>query len=270
MENMWLTILLYWPLAVLIAALLNMLITWTFSWSELVLDYFAGVVIGLFFVFGLRGDAGIISEIGLVLSTGLFGFLAALDVEALTRPLTLFFVSAGAMIGATALTAIFDRIATAMSWQSKGGAVAVAIPSFVLKAPFTCVTSTIGLLFCLVGAIRAAASPNGSIGFRGGVLYVEWNNSTRSTSATTVGWTVQVWSGSMEHVFSHELYHSRQYIYLHDWLVPTWLVGGFWGWISSAIAGSFSIRSFQSARHNSEVGNPIECAAYRISGHSGF
>ncbi len=270
MDNIWLASLVFWPLAMLVAALLNMLITWTFSWSELVLDYFAGVVVGVFFTLGLREGAGVVSHIGLTMSGGLFGLLASVDVEALTRPTTLFFASAGAMVGATALTAVFDRITTSLRWNNTGAAIALSIPTILFKAPFTLVSSGVGMLFVLVGAIRAAASPNGSVGFRGGVVYVEWNTANGSTSATTIGCTVQIWGGRFEHVFPHELYHSRQYIYLHDWLIPTWLVGGLWGWISSAIAGNFSLTAFQAARHDSEVGNPIERAAYRISGYSNW
>jgi hypothetical protein len=52
MDQYALVVFLFWPLVVIACALLNMLAQWSLSWSELILDYFAGVVIGLCFWYG--------------------------------------------------------------------------------------------------------------------------------------------------------------------------------------------------------------------------
>ncbi len=111
-------------------------------------------------------------------------------------------------------------------------------------------------------------APGGSIGFAGGMLYVQWSDAAGSSNATTLGGTVQIWNGKLAALMDHELYHSRQYIYLHDWMIPMWLVGGIWGVISSAIADpSVKAKCFQAARKGQKgIGNPVEAAAYNISG----
>ena len=55
-DNVWLLAFLIWPAVIIGAALLNMLISWTFSWSELVMDYLIGAVIGVCFYFGMNGE----------------------------------------------------------------------------------------------------------------------------------------------------------------------------------------------------------------------
>jgi hypothetical protein len=73
----------------------------------------------------------------------------------------------------------------------------------------------------------------------------------------------------LDSIIDHELYHSRQYIYLHDWLTPTWLLGGIWGLFSARAAGkSVTFEFFSAASNSRELGNPLERAAYRISGGS--
>lgn len=64
--------------------------------------------------------------------------------------------------------------------------------------------------------------------------------------------------------FKHELYHTRQYIYMSDWLIPFWLVGAIWGAISGASAGEDAGRMATAAKGH--VGNPIEIAAYKLPG----
>jgi len=58
MDNFAVLTFLFWPAVVLVCAGINMLITWTFSWSELVFDYFIGVALGACFYAGTRHDAG--------------------------------------------------------------------------------------------------------------------------------------------------------------------------------------------------------------------
>ena len=265
MDNVFLLALVFFPAALIVAALLNMLVWWSFSWSELVFDYLAGVAIGLSFYFATQPDAGGAAKFFLVWSQGIFGVLHI--VGAITDRAMLFYASAGTMVGATLVAALLDRAAVAIGKEQSlwGGLFSILV--FPLKAPFSLLTTGIGLLFFLVGIFRSIGE-NGRVGFLAGVLYVEWNTSTDSSSATTVGGVVQIWNGKFEALIEHELYHSRQYIYLHDWLIPAWLLGGIWGLISSAATGSFALRCFQAAKHDKEVGNPIERAAYGISGYS--
>ena len=97
MENAALQILLLWPAAVLACALLSMAIWATFSWSELVLDYVAGVVMGAIAVAALAPDAGPVLKFLLVPSQGLIGLLSLAGVKELADPVTFFWVSSGCM-----------------------------------------------------------------------------------------------------------------------------------------------------------------------------
>jgi hypothetical protein len=109
------------------------------------------------------------------------------------------------------------------------------------------------------------------------VPYVEWNPKTADARATTLGATFMVWNGKAKDVVFHELYHTRQYMYLHDWLIPFWLFGGLWGLISAAIhnatlpkgtPGVDVLCHFSAASHDQERGNPLERAAYAADGSS--
>ena len=131
--------------------------------------------------------------------------------------------------------------------------------------------------FIVKKAQEDATKPNTKcyvrLGFLGGVPYVEWNTnvSPGNYSATTVGSMFNVWFGSASDVVKHELYHTRQCIYFHDWMIPFWLLGGLWGMISAAIANATKapadpdiavLKSFHTAQRGKEVGNPMERAAY--------
>jgi hypothetical protein len=258
-------ILLVWPGVVLASAVINMLIWSSFSWSELILDYLIGVTLGLCYVMGVERNAGPIAHFFLVMSHGLAGVL--FTFHAFDKDVFLW-VSAIMTVGSTIIAAALDRAAVALGKTMSPGTGLFSSLIFLFKLPFTLVTSAVSMLFFLVGAIRSAG-PNGRVGFIAGVFYVEWNTASATTSATTLGWCVQVWQGKFECVIEHELYHSRQYIYLRDWLIPAWIVGGIWGIISSAIAGETSLLCFQAAKFDREVGNPIERAAYGISGYNG-
>jgi hypothetical protein len=258
-------VLLVWPGVVLVAALLNMLVWWTFSWSELIFDYLIGVTLGLTFVLCAVPHAGPVAGFFLVMSHGFAGLL--FDLGAIGKD-QLLWVSLVMTVGSTVIAAALDRAAMAIGKTMSPATAVFSALVFLFKLPFTLVTSAVSMLFFLVGAIRSAW-PNGRVGFISGVFYVEWNTDSGDTSATTLGWCVQVWQGQFERVIEHELYHSRQYIYLHDWLIPAWLLGGVWGLISSAIGGEASFSCFRAARFDQEMGNPIERAAYKISGYSG-
>lgn len=267
-DNFFLCAFIFWPLVIVIAALLNMAVSAVFSWSELVLDAVAGILVGIFFHMGTAKNAGAGAEFMLVFSQGLPGLLHWWDIKPFDTRASMFLVSSIWIVGSTFLAAVFDRLAVAIGKQMSVGGGFFSILPFACKFPFALVTTAVGLLFFLVGIFRSIGK-NGRVGFLAGVAYVEWDTSSASSSsATTIGGTVQIWFGKFEALIEHELYHTRQCIYLHDWMIPMWLVGGIWGLISSAIDGNASFGCFKAARHDRELGNPIECAPYRISKYS--
>ncbi|PKM44475.1 MAG: hypothetical protein CVV05_12085 [Gammaproteobacteria bacterium HGW-Gammaproteobacteria-1] len=264
-DNVALVALVLWPAVILIAALINMLFAMTFSWSELVIDYLIGVVIGVCFYFGTTGQVSGIEHFFLMLSTGLFGLLKWAGVDALADPQVLFLVAAGSVIGATLLTAALDYAALALGTTMSVGGGFLSAFIFLLKAPFAMVTTVVGLVIGLIGVIVGLVNGKGGFGFLGGVFYFEWGRGgPGDVHATTFGSVVNVFAGKMSSVMAHELYHSRQYIYLHDWLgVFYFTVAGLWGLISSAAAKNFSVYYFYAADRAREYGNPIETVAYR-------
>jgi hypothetical protein len=262
---------LLWPAVVILSALLSMLTQWWFSWSELVMDYLAGTVLGLFFFLGTQSTAGSLAHSGLVFSHGLWGLLFVTNTIA-TRD-DLFWIAAGTTLSATLVAGLLDRAAVAIG-NNVGGFFLALLVLLPLKLPFALVTSTVGLGFFVVGIYRRTNEdknkvPRTGIGLNGGLAYVEWD-AAGTGAATTLGVSLQIWTGPLARVIEHELYHSRQYVMLRDWMIPTWIAGGIWGLISSAINGSFSMTAFISAKHDKEVGNPMERVAYQISGYSLF
>jgi hypothetical protein len=279
-----------WPGVILGCALINMLCQWSFSWSELILDYLAGVVIGVLFYAGTDPKAEFAAHFFLVFSQGLFGLLHAMDVEALKERDVLFAVSAGALGGSVLLSGLLDRASLAIDTKPHWGNGLLSILIAVLKLPFSLFTTAVGTLIFLAGLVwylirKAQEDKNDpatkdrvGIGHIGGVPYIEWDPKAGNARATTLGATFMVWSGKAEDVVKHELYHTRQYCYLHDWLIPFWLLGGLWGMISAAVANATKsapsvpdisvLCSFSAARHDKEVGNPLERAAYAADGSS--
>lgn len=223
-DNYFLVALLYWPLALLIAAGLNMLIWWTFSWSELLMDYAIGVVIGtLFFVYTHGSTSWPVAGL-LIMSHGLFGVLHV--TGSLADPGQFFWASAGATVGCSLIAAALDRAAVKAGKTMTFPRALLSLLIFFFKAPFSLVTSAVGLLIWLAGLIRSFIGTGGAVGFLAGVLYAEWNNTDTSGEwTTTVGFTVHSWKNTFDDVMEHELYHSRQCIYLHDWMIPAWLLG---------------------------------------------
>jgi hypothetical protein len=267
LDNLFLCAFVFWPLVVVASALLNMAVSAVFSWSELVLDTVAGILIGIFFHIGTDKTAGAGQHFLLAFSTGLPGILYWAKVHAFETRASLFLACAIWICGSTLLAALLDRAAVAIDKQMGVGGGLFSILPWACKFPFSLVTTSVGLLFFIVGIFRSFGA-NGRIGFLSGVAYVEWDTSSSTSSATTIGGTVQIWTGKFENLIEHELYHTRQCIYLHDWMIPMWLVGGVWGLISSAIDGNASFGCFKAARHDRELGNPIESAPYRISKYS--
>lgn len=278
-----------WPGVLLGCALLNMLFQWSFSWSELILDYLAGALIGLLFFLGTAKDAGGAEQFFLVFSQGLWGLLHVLDVQAFQERDVLFAISAGTLGGGVLLAGALDRASLAIGSEMGVGNGLLSILIAFLKLPFSLFTTAVGTLLFLAGLVwylickakEDARDPStrdkAGIGHLGGVPYVEWSPKSSNGRATTLGATVMVWSGKAKDVVKHELYHTRQYMYLHDWLIPFWLLGGLWGMISAAVANATKAPgdpavdvfcAFTAARHDKEVGNPLERAAYMSDGSS--
>jgi hypothetical protein len=262
MDNFFLVTFLFWPGIIIGAALLNMLISWAFSWSELIYDYLVGIVIGVFFMIGTGGNAGGFLKFLLIMSQGLFGLLYVIGINAFANRTTFFMWSGFFVLGSPLVAGALDRATVAIGTDMNVGGGFLSALIFCLKAPFSLITSGVGILMFLVGIFRSFGK-NGRVGFLGGQLYVEWDTSSSRNYSTTLGCTIQTWTGQNSANLAHELYHSRQYIYLHDWLIPAWVLGGIWGLISSAIDGNFSWSKF--SRADGDVGNPIEVAAYKLS-----
>lgn len=276
-----------WPLILIGCALFSMMTQGSFSWSELILDYLAGILIGVFFYLGTQKKPHEAVQFFFVFSQGLPGVLHVAGVKALQSRDTFFLVSSVWMGGSVLLSALLDLATRKIGLSMNVGGGLLSILIFALKLPFSLCTTAVGYLFLLAGLIWFAIKKGQedkndpsteckvSIGFLGGVPYVEWYNdeSDGSYRATTVGAMVNVWKGKISSVLKHELYHTRQYMYFHDWMIPFWLFGGLWGMISAAISNAAAdpsvpnsttdvLGSFHQARSDKEVGNPMERAAY--------
>ncbi len=265
-DNYFLCAFVFFPLVTIIAALLNMAIAAAFSWSELIIDFIGGVIIGSCFYVGTAKNAGAAAHFFLVFSQGVPGILYCAKVQALGTREALFLTGSMWMIAATFLSSVLDRGAVGIGKEMSVGGGFFSILPWACKVPFSLVTTAVGMLLFVVGIFRSFGK-NGRIGFLAGVPYVEWST-PGTASATTIGTTVQIWTGEFKELIKHELFHSRQCIYLHDWMIPLWVVGGIWGLVGSAIDGNTSFGCFKAAKHDRDLGNPLECAPYRISGYS--
>ena len=285
LDNVYFLMFAAWPGVLLLCALFSMLCQWSFSWSELIFDYLGGMVIGLCFYFGTEKKPHEVAEFFLVFSQGLPGLLHVAGMKALQARDTYFLVSAVWIGGSAVLASLLDLATRKIGLTMSVGGGLLSILIALLKLPFSLCTTAVGLLFFLAGLIwfivkkaqEDATKPDTQchvrLGFLGGVPYVEWNTnvSPGNYSATTVGSMFNVWFGRASDVVKHELYHTRQCIYFHDWMIPFWLLGGLWGMISAAIANATKaatepdievLKSFHTAQRGKEVGNPMERAAY--------
>jgi hypothetical protein len=132
---------LLWPAVVILSALLSMLTQWRFSWSQLVMDYLAGMVIGLFFFLRTESTAGFLAHSGLVVSHGLWGLLFV--TSTIARRDDLFWIAAGTTLGATLVAGLLDRAAVAIG-NNVGGFFLSLLVLLPLKLPFALVTLTGG------------------------------------------------------------------------------------------------------------------------------
>lgn len=274
MDNFALMCFLVWPGVVVGCALINMLLGWTFSWSELVLDYFIGVILGVVFMKGTEAHPGAAVKFFMVFSHGLPGLLHVWDVDHFHTREDLFKWAAGALAGGVVLAGALDRATVAIGRGMNLGGGLLSIVIFVLKAPWALFTSSVGLCIWVVGLVwtiiqkarkeKKEDPDKAAVGFLGGLLYAEWSKGTGDPYATTLGFVANSWDQDLAKALAHEMYHSRQYMYMRDWFIPFWLVGGVWGLVSSKIAGKFDMSYFYRADKNKEFGNPLERAAYVI------
>lgn len=241
---------LLWPLVTIGSSLLNMAIWGKFHWAEpFIMAPLAGMGIGAAAWWALQpgpgGAVGFVRGLITIMSHGVFGIVRL--AGPLGDPLTFFCWSAGAVVLCTILAAAIDHAASAIG-PTGAGAVALGIFTFLLKAPFCLISTVVGLLIFIVGAIHAAASSNAGAGWAGGVSWEEWSKSAGGNVwATTVGATVHCWQGPITSVFEHEMHHTRQCIYFHDWMIPSWVIGE----IGHAATGQNN-------------GNPLENVPYQI------
>lgn len=266
MDNQYIIAFLFWPAVVLLCALINMLITWTFSWSELIFDYFIGVVAGWFLFAGTEPNPHPANTFFFVFSHGLYAALwwaADSFRKAFSKPETFFWTMAGIRLGATLWCAAWDRLAVYLGSELAPGPFFLSFLLLPVKGGFAWFTSAIGFLIWIAGAFNAKFG-GGKAGLAGGIFFDEFDPGPGNPPATTLGFTVHTWKHDTP--FEHELYHTRQYVYMGDWLIPFWCVGLLWGVISATIASGFSVSYHLAvgADTSSEVGNPIEVAAYHI------
>jgi hypothetical protein len=262
-------ILVLWPAVIVVAALLNMLISWGFSWSELVIDHLVGMLMGVFFSMGVLGDVRWYDHLLLTLFHGLPGLLKWVGLGFMSNPWIVFAFSASLILGATVVAGLLDLATRALGSTMDVGTGFISFFTWLIKIPFSLITPAIGLLIGIVGIIIGAARGfNVKVNFIGGALFFKMGADSSQYYATTFGWVVNVWRGHISDVVDHELYHTRQYIYLRDMLgVFYFTIAGLWGIISSAIVAaidktkSFDITHYFKA--DGDVGNPIECLAYK-------
>jgi hypothetical protein len=245
----WFIALIAWPLVLIVSSLTNMLVWGKFHWGEpFIMAPIAGILIGTAawlsyeqvdngFLRFLRGSF-------LILSHGLFGVLRLFGFFA--EPAVFFRWSAIATMVVTLVAAAVDHGAVAMD-PAGGGAVALSIPLFLIKAPFCLVSTAIGLLIFAIGAAIFSDEGTNRVGWVGGSPWEEYDRANTQEWATTLGSTFHCWQAPVEGVFKHELYHTRQCIYFHDIMYVMWVVG----LIGQAAEGK-------------PAGNPMEAVGYQI------
>ena len=149
-------ILVLWPGVIIVAALLNMLISWGFSWSELVIDHLAGILMGVFFSMGVLGDVRWYDHLLLTLFHGLPGLLKWLGFGFLNNPWIVFAFSASLIVGATIVAGLLDLATRALGSKMGIATGLISFLNWLIKLPFTLITPAIGLLIGIVGIIVGA------------------------------------------------------------------------------------------------------------------
>jgi hypothetical protein len=269
MDNFFVVAILLWPGVVVVSGLLNMLVSGTFSWSELVFNSLIGIVAGAFLFLGTRPNPDGATAFFLVFSHGLpgllwlvsDGFRDMVGGEASTFILAM----AGFRVFATLWAAALDHGSAKLGAKLGPGQLFFGLLLAPAKLSFSWVTSGVGLLIWLGGLLNAIFG-DGKAGFAGGVFFTEFKPGTKDGYyATTVGFVVNTWKGNTP--FKHELYHTRQYIYMGDWMIPFWLLGCIWGVVSAAVAEGQTVSTDLAfgADDKKEIGNPLEVAAHHLA-----
>lgn len=261
MDNVLVITLVFWPVVVLLCAGINMLVSRTFSWAELIFDLLIGVVAGYFLYAGAQSGAQGVVSFFFVFSHGMLALIWTLTNGFMDKPADFFWAMAGLRIGATLWAAAWDNVSVALGAKLHWAPFLFSLVVAPVKMMFALATSAIGLLIWLSG-LAWAIFGKGEAGFAGGVLFTEFGPGGGGDYATTVGWTVHTWQGHTP--FRHELHHTRQYIYMGDWLIPFWCLGTIWGVISAAVSRKHTVSTQLAFGASGDVGNPIEIAAYRL------
>lgn len=189
MDNVLIVSLLFWPQVVVVCAALNMLISWTFSWAELIFDVMIGVLAGYFLYAGIQPDPH---------PAVTFFFVFSHGVPAIAWWLTDGFATLGTgmdpaafigwmallRVGAVFWTAGFDRISTLLGARLGWGAFFFSFVVAPAKLMFATFTSAVGFLIWLAGLFWAFG--DGRASFAGGVLLTEFKpGSATNYHATT-------------------------------------------------------------------------------------
>jgi hypothetical protein len=261
-----------WPAVLLVCASANMLISWTVSWSELIFSLAIGVIAGVSLFLGTRPDPSGVETCLFVFSHGFFGLLWATSDGfrgAFDDPEQLIWFMAGLRLGATVWCAAWDWLSDRIGAELGPRQILFSLVLFPVKWPFAFITGSVGFLIWIAGLIRAIAS-RGKASFAGGVFVAQFDPARHGEHSTTIGWAIHSWYGKTS--FRHELYHTRQYIFMGDWLMPFWVLGCLWGAACAAIeqargpAGTpFDTQLVIGGRKGElHLGNPLEIAAYQL------
>jgi RHS repeat-associated protein len=128
--------------------------------------------------------------------------------------------------------------------------------SFVIKFARSPLTTTIGLAIGGIGLITGDVE---NVAFKNGMIVFEWDPGAGGFSGMVWGGVVHLWAGDAnDPAFEHETYHSYQYIGWGDAFMPTYLVTGGWGLLSSALAGNPQWSCFGGVNDSYTYGQPLE------------
>src|SRR5687768_16436469 len=133
-----------WPAIAVVSALINMLIWWTFSWSELAMAYATGVAAGSVAYAAIDDPHSTTVRWLAVCTQGPVGVLKA--TGSLTNPTTYFLAAAGIVCGSTLLAALLDRAAVAVGTTMSVGGALLSLLIFPLKVLAAPLTGAVGLL----------------------------------------------------------------------------------------------------------------------------
>jgi len=172
-DNVLVITLVFWPVVVLLCAGINMLVSRTFSWAELIFDLLIGVVAGYFLYAGAQSDAQGVVSFFFVFSHGMLALIWTLTNGFMDKPADFFWAMAGLRIGATLWAAAWDNVSVALGAKLHWAPFLFSLVVAPVKMMFALATSAIGLLIWLSG-LAWAIFGKGKAGFAGGVLFTEF------------------------------------------------------------------------------------------------